>query len=101
MWVVRSIAGISLVAILGLPHSPVHAGATQKKGTLAPDLPGTLAFSCTASDWSQVFCANGDRIVGDGRSYPGIGVPETGQGVFLRASNSELWLGFGAGLYGM
>ena len=91
----------ALAILIVLAIGPGVPAAAQKRPRPSADLPATLTFACTATDFSNVFCPNADHIVGDSRLYPGTGAPETGQGAWFRDSNKELWLGFGQNVYKM
>ncbi len=56
---------------------------------------GTAEFRCS---FNLPGCTTGDKILGDGGDYHGIGAAETGEGAQLNA-NREMWIGVGSGLY--
>jgi hypothetical protein len=89
---VRIAAGVALVLATSLA---LATGAeAQKKGKPPSSLPGTVTFRCPL----ESDCVGTDRIVGIDSPYPGTGEDQSGQGAHLN-DNSELWLGFGEGVY--
>ncbi len=69
------------------------AAALAQRGGKPPkpptSIPGTTDFRCDIADID--LCADG--LVGNGTSYPGTGVSETGAGTHLTTGGGELWLG--------
>jgi len=82
------------LAVVGFLALAVVVDA-QKKGQAPSSQRGTAEFRC---NFSLPGCTTGDKILGDGSNYPGIGAAETGDGAHLN-SNREMWLGGGSGGY--
>jgi hypothetical protein len=86
----RAVVAFATLAVLAGPVTSAHA---QGKIPKASSRPGAVTFGCAYSTSApDQSCANGDAIAGDGGSYAGTGVPESGAGAHLR-DNGELWIG--------